>query len=308
MKVTVAAAQCAPEYGDFEKGIKKAISWVKQAAKEDVQLLVFPELWFLGYPYWASMGTRDPAFQYWLRHFLSEAGPARDPRLKPLLDVARQKKIALSFSVHEKDGGSLYNTQILTNPKGELVSIHRKLIPTNTERLIHGRGDGSDIDVHDFGFGKITGLLCFEHQMTLARAAITGLRTQIHCAQWPGQGFLNPIIDASIRQLAHEAGCFVISARETMSADLLPKASQAGEDKSRWDGVGGSSIAGPNAIYVSEPQHGGEKLVVAELDLMQIMQTKYLVDNVGHYARPDVFQLNWDDRPKPPIKRKSASS
>jgi nitrilase len=308
MKTTVAIAQFAPEYGNFEKGVKKAVKIIKEASKEGVRLLVFPELWFLGYPYWASMGTRNPVFHAWLNHFLAEAGGVDDPRLNPVLRAARQHKMAISFSIHEQQGGSLYNTLLLCDPSGKIVTSHRKLVPTNTERLIHGRGDGSDMSVHDFGFGRISGLLCFEHQMTLVRAAIGSLQPQIHCAQWPGQAFIGPIIDASMRQFAHENGCFVLSAREVMSADRLPsKNPGVGDDETRWDGVGGSSIAGPFANYLVEPAGDAERLLVAELDLDMIKPVKYLIDNQGHYARPDVFQLTWNDLPKPIVIKKSGA-
>lgn len=309
MKTIVAIAQFAPEYGDFAKGVKKAVAIIKQAAKQNVRLLVFPELWFLGYPYWASMGTRNPVYQGWLKHFLTQAGGVDDPRLAPLFRAARQHKMAISFSIHEASGGSLYNTLMLADPSGKLVNTHRKLIPTNTERLIHGRGDGSDMSAHDFGFGRISGLLCFEHQMTLVRAAIGSLNPQIHCAQWPGQAFLGPIIDASIRQFANENGCFVISAREVMAAEHVPaKSPGIGEDPSRWDGVGGSAISAPSASYVVEPLFGQEQLLVAEIDLDSITPVKYLLDNNGHYARPDVFQLHWDNLPKKSVRRRSQSA
>ena len=303
MKSIVAAAQFAPEYGDFEKGVAKAVTIVEQAAKQDVQLLVFPELWFLGYPYWASMDTRDPVFQQYMALFMAEAGPADDPRLKPVLDAAQKHGMALNIGIHERDGYSLYNTQILIDPHGQLASIHRKLMPTFTERLVHGFGDGSDISAHDFGFGAIGGLMCFEHQMTLARAALCQMGVQIHCAQWPGQGFLSPVIDASMRQLAHENGCFVVSAREVMSVDRLSGTIGYGAEADRWQGVGGASIVAPNATYLAEPVFDDERLVVAELDLSMIPMIKMHLDNAGHYARPDVFQLLWDDRPKPVLKR-----
>lgn len=305
MKSIVAAAQYAPEYGDFNKGVVKAVDIIQEAAKQGVQLLVFPELWFLGYPYWASMDTRNPVFQKYQSLFMSEAGPANDPRLKPVVDAAQKHKVALNIGIHERDGYSLYNTQILIDPEGQLSSVHRKLMPTFTERLVHGFGDGSDLSAHDFGFGSIGGLMCFEHQMTLARAALCQIGVQIHCAQWPGQGFLTPLIDASMRQLAHENGCFVVSAREVMSADRLSGSIGYGDDVDRWQGVGGASIIAPNATYLAEPVFDEECLVVSEIDLSMIQMIKLHLDNAGHYARPDVFQLRWHDRPKPVLDRVS---
>ena len=301
MKTVVCAAQFAPELVNFDAGVKKAVRIIDDAAKEGAQLVVFPEAWILGYTYWASIGTRDPVFHWFLKKLRQETGPVDDERLRPIADAAARGRIAVSIGIHERDGATLYLTQLLFGPDGTLANAHRKLVPTNTERLIWGCGDGSDMKAHDFGFGKINGLMCFEHQMTLARYALASTGEQIHCAAWPGHGFITPVIDASNRQLAHENGCFVISAREVMSAELLPKdAPGDGGDPDRWSGVGGSSIIAPTATYIAEPVHNDERLIVGELDFSLIEQVKYHFDGVGHYARPDVFQLKWDDRPKPP--------
>ena len=302
MGVVVAAAQYAPEIVNMDAGVKKAVKIIDDAAKEGARLVVFSEAWLLGYTYWASIGTRDPVFHWFLKKLRMEAGPTDDPRLKPIADAASRGKIVVSIGCHERDGASLYLTQLLFSPDGTLANAHRKLMPTNTERMIWGQGDGSDMAAHDFGFGKINGLMCFEHQMTLARYALASTGAQIHCAAWPGHDFITPVIDASNRQLAHENGCFVISAREIMSADLLPKdAPGDGGDPDRWRGVGGAAIIAPTATYIEEPVFDEERLVCAELDFGLIEQVKYHFDGVGHYARPDIFQLRWDDRPKPAV-------
>ncbi len=302
MKVIVAAAQFAPELVNFDACVKKAVMIIDDAGRAGARLVVFPEAWILGYTYWASIGTRDPVFHWFLKKLHSEAGPSDDPRLKPVADAAARNKIAVSIGIHERAGASLYLTQLLFAPDGMLANAHRKLTPTNTERLVWGQGDGSDMKAHDFGFGRINGLMCFEHQMTLARYALQSTGEQIHCAAWPGHAFITPVIDASMRQLAHENGCFVVSAREVMSADRLPKdAPGQGGDPDRWRGVGGSSIIAPNATYVVPPEEEKEMLVVGEIDLAMIGQIKYYFDGVGHYSRPDVFQLRWNDQPKPPV-------
>lgn len=306
MKVVVSAAQFAPEIMSLEKAVNKAVDIIAQAAKEQGQLVVFPETWLLGYPYWASMGTRDPLFRAYMVNLMQQAGPVNDPRLLPISKAAAKHKTAVVIGIHEQDGGSLYNTQMLYGPDGNLENAHRKLIPTNTEKLVWGQGDGSDLAAIDMGFGKVGGLICFEHQMTLARYAMCSLGEQIHCAQWPGHAHITPVIDASMRQLAHENGCFVVSAREVMSADHLPKdAPGMGDDLDRWHGVGGSAIIAPTATNITVADEGVEMLLTAEIDLSMISMIKYHLDNVGHYSRPDVFQLFWDDSPKLPVLRTS---
>ena len=304
MKAIVAAAQFVPEIVNFERAVSKTVEIVEKAAKENIQLLVFPESWILGYTYWASLGTRDPIFRWFLQNLMDQSGPVNDPRLAPILKAAKKHKMALSIGIHAKDGGTIYNTQLLISPDGKIANAHRKLIPTNTERLVWGRGDGSDMKAVDFGFGKIGGLMCFEHQMTPARFALASLGVQIHCAQWPGHKHITPVIDASMRQLAHENGCFVISAREVMSVDRIPSEAPGwGDDADRWHGVGGSSISAPNGTYIAEPMPEKEMLVIGEIDLHMIAFNKYLFDNDGHYTRPDVFQLMWHDQPKPNVIR-----
>ena len=285
----VAAAQFSPEYADMERGVEKAVAIIEAAADQGVELLVFPELWFLGYPYWASMDTRASAYEFWLQKFLNTAGSIDDPRLLPLYAAAKKHGMMLSMSIHERMGGTLYNSLLMIGATGNLEGHHRKLMPTNTERLLHGQGRGDDFVVVSSKIGNITGLLCFEHQMPLSRAAVGTFRPVVHCAQWPGHAFLNPIIDASVRQLAHENSCFVISAREVMDATLLDAQDATGTDAGRWKAVGGSAIAAPGATYLAEPVFEKEQLVIADLDQDLVRKNHYLIDNQGHYARPDVF-------------------
>ena len=135
MKVVVSAAQFAPETMSLEKAVNKAVDIIAQAAKEQSQLVVFPETWLLGYPYWASMGTRDPLFRAYMVNLMQQAGPVNDPRLLPISKAAEKHKTAVVIGIHEQDGGSLYNTQLIYGPDGNLENAHRKLMPTNTEIL-----------------------------------------------------------------------------------------------------------------------------------------------------------------------------
>lgn len=182
-KVIVSAAQFSPELTDLNRAVAKACDIIACAARDDSRLVVFPETWLLGYPYWASMDTRDPLFGAWFRLLQSQAGGVDDPRLRPIAEAASKHKITVVIAIHEKDGGSLFNTQLTFGPDGVLANTHRKLVPTFTERLVWGNGDGSDLKASDFGFGRIGGLICFEHQMPLARFAVGSLGVQIHCGQ-----------------------------------------------------------------------------------------------------------------------------
>ena len=185
---------------------------------------------------------------------------------------------------------------------GKILGKHRKLIPTQAERLVWGRGDGSDLDVYETPVGRLGGLNCFEHQMAPARIALSSMNMQVHAAAWPGHAFLNDVIDASTRHLAHENACFVIVAREVMSPDRVPDHMPMSEEAAgHWHGHGGSAIIAPGGQYLVAPVFDEETIVTAEIDLADIAVNKWFFDGTGHYSRPDVFQMRWDKRPKPPV-------
>lgn len=300
---TVAAVQHAPAYHDLETGLDQAVNLIAAAAAQGARLVVFPEVWLQGYPYWASISTSDPAFGQFLGHLLQSACEIPGPAIDKLSSAAREHGINVVISMHERDGGTLYNTQVYLSEQGELLGAHRKLMPTVTERLVWGMGDGSDLDAYATSAGKLSGLLCFEHQMATARYLLAGFGVQVHASAWPGMPMLDAWIDASTRQLALENGCFVIVAREIMSKDRLPADFPADPtgDAGRWVGHGGSAIIGPRGEYIAGPVFDEETILTAEIDLAQIGPAKAFFDTVGHYARPDVLQLVWHSEPKLPV-------
>lgn len=300
---TVAAVQSVPAYHDLDAGLDKAAGLIADAARKGARLVVFPEVWLQGYPYWASISTSDPAFGQFLERLLASACTIPGPAIDRLAAAAREHSINVVISMHERDGGTLYNTQVYLSDDGELLGAHRKLMPTVTERLVWGFGDGSDLDAYATSAGKLSGLLCFEHQMAPARYLLAGLGTEVHASTWPGMPMLDSWVDASTRNLALENGCFVIVAREIMSADHLPAdfPTDPTGDAGRWIGHGGSAIIGPRGQYLVEPVFGEETIITAEIDLNQIGPAKAFFDTVGHYARPDVFQLVWHGHETPPV-------
>lgn len=301
--IRAAAVQWAPEILDLARGLDKAEQAVAEAARDGAELVVFPETWLLGYPYWASLSVRDP-------RFLSVAGLLREQALtregeamQRLQRIARDTQVTLVMGLHERDGGTLYNAMATIGPDGSLLGLHRKLVPTTTEKLIWGQGDGSDLDAVPTAFGPLVGLICFEHQMTLARFALGSQRPTVHASLWPGHGFLDPVVDASARQLAFENNCFVVIAREVMSADRLrAHLPDFGDEPDRWDAHGGSAIAGPDGRYVVAPVFDRETIVHGELDPRAIDAAQWWYDGMGHYARPDVFRLKWNRGRKSPVE------
>ena len=301
-KSVVAAVQWAPEVLNPTAGAEKAASAVAEASESGADLVVFPECWLQGYPYWSGLAPTNPEYQAFRQISFETAIAVDDPALEPVYQAAAAHQCTVVLGMHEKEGGTLYCTLLYIGPDGRFLGRHRKLIPTQAERLVWGRGDGSDLDVYATPVGRLGGLNCFEHQMAPARIALSGMNIEIHAAAWPGHAFLNDIIDASMRHLAHENACFVVVAREVMSPDRVPEGMPLSEDAAgHWYGQGGSAIIAPGGRYLVGPVYDEETIVVSEIDLADIAVNKWFFDGTGHYARPDVFQLRWDKRPKPPL-------
>lgn len=296
-----AAVQRSPGL-TLEQGVDNAVSAIDEAAREGASLIVFPETWIPLYPYYHSRSADREAFarlyQHTFQNSIAVPGPEWDRIAQAAADA--QAHVVIGVNERQPGEGTIYNTLAYIGPDGSLLGKHRKLVPTLTERLIWGYGDGSDLDVYDTGVGRLGGLICYEHHMAPARYALSTLGIQVHASVWPGWDQLNPVIDAATRQLAYENACFVVVARETMSPDLLPSGTPFGEEPF-WHAGGGSAIIAPGGKYLVEPVANQETIVYAEIDLEATIESKRWVDSAGHYARPDVFQLQWDKRPKPPM-------
>lgn len=298
-----AAVQWYPVVHDASAGADRACDAVREAAKSGAQVVVFPELWLQGYPYWAANQVRTDSFQACRAKLFNEAIEIGGPEIAKIAKAAAKHKCIVVMSAHEKSGGTVYNSQIFINDDGKILGSHRKLVPTQTERLVHGRGDGSGLTVYDTAIGRIGGLQCYEHQMAPARYALCELGEQLHAAAWPGHAFLDPVIDASTRHLAFENGTFVVVARELMNPEhIAASMPEDTGDAQFWHAHGGSAIISPTGEYLAGPVFDEETIICADIDYEQISFAKWWVDGTGHYARPDVFQLQWDRRPKPPVK------
>ena len=298
-----AAVQRAPAYLDLDATVQAAVEAIGEAAKEGARLIVFPETWLPAYPYFhTQQGSRD-AFQSLFRQLFENSVVVPGPQIDRIGAAAKRAKATVVIGLNERDerGGTLYNTLCYMGPDGRLLGKHRKLVPTLSERLIWGRGDGSDLDVYETPVGRLGGLICYEHQMAPARYALAGLGVQVHASVWPGYENLHPIVDAATRHLAYENACFVVVVREVMSAERLPPGTPLAEEPI-WEMHGGSAIIAPGGKYLAGPVYDEETIVIAEVDLRETITSKWWVDSVGHYARPDVFQLHWDKRPKRPVE------
>jgi len=310
--VRVAAAQAAPVFLDGPATVEKAVALVEEAAGNDARLVAFPETWIPGYPAWifGAAGWDDPRAKKAFRRLHGNSVEVPSPETEALCRVARACETVLVVGMTERDGGTLYNSLLYVSDRGELLGVHRKLMPTHAERIVWGLGDGSTLHVFDTSVGRVGGLACWEHWMPLARFAMHAKGEQIHIAAWPEVG--NPELHRfASRHYAFEGRCFslcVIGA--TLRADAIPddfevpEAMGASDDFEAAAGSPGTAIFAPDGSVVAEAPAGEETIVYADLDLGRIAEEQQALDVAGHYNRPDVFELLVDETPRQPLARR----
>ncbi len=302
-KYTAAVVQAAPIFLDRDATVDKACELIADAGRAGAKLIVFPETWIPMYPFWHS--TPGVFSGELFTRLWRESVEIPSPSTVKLAQAAADANAYVVMGINERDvttRGTLYNTMVYFSPSGEIIKKHRKLMPTFTERTLWGFGDGSDLDLIDTPLGRVGGLICWEHQMTLAKAALYAQGEQVHCAQWPAYSFQNDHIGFGTRQYAFEGACFVLSACGIVPNGKLPKDISADAVQAN----GGSAIIGPNGNYLAGPIYDAEEILYAEIDLEEAIRNKHSRDTAGHYARPDVFQLVVNSKRKPVMTHASS--
>jgi predicted amidohydrolase len=318
----VALIQLAPVFLNLNASLEKALTLMEDAAQQGTNLVVFPESWLPGYPVWLDYAPKAALWDYppakALYRLLSENSlTIPGPELAQLCQKAKKLQTYVVMGAHERLGNTLYNTMLIISNNGKEFRLHRKLMPTYTERLIWGQGDGSTLQVLASEYGPIGGLICWEHWMPLARAAMHARQESIHIAQWPAVKELHQIAS---RHYAFEGQCFVLASGSYLTRkDILEGFRSLGSGTQEPLGLlesipgpddavilaGGSSIIAPDGIYVTDPLFQKAGIVYAILDLDFISEGHLVMDTNGHYARPDVFHLEVNEKPLLNVKYKS---
>lgn len=299
--IKAAVVQAAPVLFDTPKTLTKLGALTRDAAGQGADLIVFPEAFVGGYPkgldFGARLGLRSAEGREDFRRYFESAIDVPGAEASRIGEIARDNGVHMVVGVIERDGGTLYCSTLTYAPSGKLLYKHRKLMPTALERLVWGFGDGSTIGVVDTPIGRIGSVICWENYMPLLRAAMYAQGVELYCA---------PTVDdrdawlPTMRTIALEGRCFVISACQYFTRDDGPAdyAPIQGDDPSTVLIRGGSSISDPLGNVLVEPDFTGETIKVAEIDRRVITRGRYDLDVVGHYARPDIFQLSVDTRSK----------
>lgn len=308
-KVKVAVVQAAPILFDREATLEKALRLMTDAAAQGAQLMLFPEAFVPAYPrglgFGTVVGSRSPAGRRTWERYWANAVDVPGPVTRALGAAARQAGAYLAVGVIERDTqfsrGTLYCTLLYFGPDGRLLGKHRKLKPTGAERLIWGEGDGSTLTVLDTPLGRVGGLICWENYMPLARMALYSKGVELYLAPTADA---RDTWQATLRHVACEGRCFVLGCNQFVTQEMYPADLEGIEDLADQPDVlcrGGSAIISPLGAYLAGPLFDAEGILVADLDLAEVVRARFDFDVVGHYARPDVLQLAVNERPMPPV-------
>jgi nitrilase len=302
-KVNIGIVQSAPVYLDIKKSLEKVEALLTEASGKGAELVCFGESWFTGYPAWIDYCNEyakwdfKPTKEIFAKTYANSLD-VTGPEVAQIGKWAKELGLVVVMGINEKvtsgpGNGTIYNSLLTWNEHGELVNHHRKLMPTHTERLLYGQGDGAGLKAADTAVGRVGGLICWEHWMPLTRQTMHNSGEHIHIAVWPK---VHEMLQIATRSYAFEGRCFAVGVGQIMRVKDIPSEltlPDALKDKPEQMLLnGGSCIVGPDGQYVMEPVWDQEGVFTAEVDLNRCYEEKMALDVTGHYQRNDVFQLD----------------
>lgn len=312
-KLRAATVQAEPIWFDAAATVEKAIGLIREASSNHAQLIAFPEVFIPGYPYHIWLDSPYAGMGKYAVRYHEQSLPLDSPLILKLREAAHENKISVVMGFSERDGGSLYMSQIIIDDNGNIVAHRRKLKPTHVERTVFGEGDGSDIAVYDLPFGRVGALNCWEHFQTLTKYAMFAMHEQIHIAAWPGMSLYQPNVHAfgsnaqlvATQMYAMEGQTFVLCSTQVVgkAAHQFFCETQTHKDLIGYGG-GFAQIFGPDGRALAERlPEDAEGVLYADINLADIAMSKQAADPVGHYSRRDVFSLQFNDQPLGAVKR-----
>lgn len=304
----LAIVQKAPAFLDKRKTIELAVANVEEAAGNGAELVVFTEAFIPGYPAWIwrlRPGGDWDISQELHQRLLNNAVVMESDDLLPLYEAAKQHKVTIVCGIEERDSKlsrtTLYNTVITIGPDGQLLNRHRKLMPTNPERMVWGFGDATGLKVVETPAGRIGALPCWENYMPLARYALYAQGVEIYIAPTydSGDGWIG-----SLQHIAREGCCWVVGCGNLLKGSDIPadfpERSSLYPDEDEWVNPGDSIVIAPGGEIVAGPMNKEAGILYHQLDVEKVAIAKRTFDVAGHYSRPDIFQLHVNTQAQTP--------
>lgn len=308
-RIRLAAVHASPVFFDLNASIIRATDWVKQASRSGVEVLVFPESFIPGFPYFINLVPPTEFGSLYL-DLVENCVPTADLEraVSPLMAAAQEGSCAVLLGLQEFDGGTVYNSIAFIDPSGALSLVRRKLVPTGAERTVWGYGDGSTLRTVSSTSGvTLSGMMCWEHMMPLARHALANENPRVHGALWPGLRGIAGLSSTYERQVDLLAGSFALSAQAFVVSAMNPidritvdyiRARLPSDVGTRISESGAcSTIYSPNGQVIEQFSGEEERLVIAEVDLADCLMMKRVADAGGHFARNEVLRLDVDRTP-----------